>query len=412
VYDRENARAVSLLREQMRKQTVRDIDVKGKRVLVRVDFNVPLEKDTGRILDDLRIRASLPVIRHLRQEGARVILCSHLGRPRGQVVESLRLAPVAERLGDLLGVPVTAARDCVGPEAEQAVARLGPGDVLLLENLRFHPGEEANDPDFARQLASLADVFVNDAFGAAHRAHGSTAGVAQYLPAVAGLLMEKEIDYLDRAVSSPERPFVAIIGGAKVSDKIAVLRNLLGKADALLVGGGMANTFLMARGCEVGDSLVEEDQLENARGILSDADSQGVPLLLPTDVVVADRFAADADSRIVPVRDVPEGWRIMDIGPDSLETFRDALEDCRTVVWNGPMGVAEFSHFAEGSLGLALTLAELDAVTIVGGGETVALVQQAGLEDHISHVSTGGGASLEFLEGKELPGVAALRDRK
>lgn len=395
----------------MRKQTARDIDVKGKRVLVRVDFNVPLEKDTGRILDDLRIRASLPVIRYLREESARVILCSHLGRPRGQVVESLRLAPVAERLSELLGAPVVAARDCVGPEAEQAVAALGPGDVLLLENLRFHPEEEANDPDFARQLASLADVFVNDAFGAAHRAHASTAGVAQYLPAAAGFLMEKEIDYLDRAVSSPERPFVAIIGGAKVSDKIAVLRNLLVKADALVVGGGMANTFLKGRGCEVGDSLVEDDQLDNARDILSDAESRGVPLLLPTDVVIADRFAADADSHIVPVGNVPNGWRIMDIGPDTLGTFRDALEDCRTVVWNGPMGVAEFSKFAEGSLGLALTLAELDAITIVGGGETVALVQQAGLEDRISHVSTGGGASLEFLEGKDLPGVAALRDR-
>lgn len=395
----------------MRKQTARDIDVKGKRVLVRVDFNVPLEKDTGRILDDLRIRASLPVISYLREEGARVILCSHLGRPRGQVVESLRLAPVAERLSELLGAPVAAARDCVGPEAEQAVAALGPGDVLLLENLRFHPEEEANDPDFARQLASLADIFVNDAFGAAHRAHASTTGVAQYLPAVAGFLMEKEIDYLDRAVSSPERPFVAIIGGAKVSDKIAVLRNLLVKADALVVGGGMANTFLKARGCEVGDSLVEDDQLDNARDILSNAESRGVPLLLPTDVVIADRFAADADSHIVPVGNVPDGWRIMDIGPDTLGTFRDALEDCRTVVWNGPMGVAEFSKFAEGSLGLALTLAELDAVTIVGGGETVALVQQAGLEDRISHVSTGGGASLEFLEGRELPGVAALRDK-
>jgi phosphoglycerate kinase len=395
----------------MRKQSVRDVDVKGKRVLVRVDFNVPLEKDAGRILDDLRIRSSLPVIRYLHEEGARVILCSHLGRPKGQVVESLRLTPVAKRLGELLGAPVATARDCVGAEAEQAAGALKPGEVLLLENLRFHPEEEANEPDFARQLASFADVFVNDAFGAAHRAHASTAGVAEHLPAVAGFLMEKEIDYLDGAVSNPQRPFVAIIGGAKVSDKIAVLRNLLGRADALVVGGGMANTFLMARGCEVGESLVEEDQLDNAQGILGDAEGKGVPLLLPTDVVVADRFAADADSRIVPVKGVPEGWRIMDIGPDTLETFRDALEDCRTVVWNGPMGVAEFPKFAEGSLGLAITMAEMDAITIVGGGETVALVQQAGLEDRISHVSTGGGASLEFLEGKELPGIAALRDR-
>ena len=395
----------------MRKQTVRDIDVRGKRVLVRVDFNVPLEKETGRILDDLRIRAALPTIQYLRGEDSRLIICSHLGRPRGQVVESLRLAPVAECLGELLGSPLAAARDCIGAEAREAVDALRPGDVLLLENLRFHPEEEANDPVFAGQLASLAEVFVNDAFGAAHRAHASTAGVARHLPAVAGFLMEKEIDYLSRALGNPDRPFAAIIGGAKISDKIAVLRNLLTKADALMVGGGMANTFLKARGCQVGESLVEDDQLDSARSIMEDADSQGVPLLLPTDAVAADRFAADANCRTVSVGDVPEGWRIMDIGPDTLSTLRDALEDCRTVVWNGPMGVAEFSQFAEGSLGLALTLAELDAITIVGGGETVALVQQAGLEERFSHVSTGGGASLEFLEGKELPGVAALLDK-
>lgn len=395
----------------MRKQTVRDIDVKGKRVLVRVDFNVPLEKGTGRILDDLRIRAALPTIQYLRGEGARLVLCSHLGRPRGQVVESLRLAPVAERLGELLGTPAAAARDCIGAEAREAVDALRPGGVLLLENLRFHPEEEANEPGFAGQLASLAEVFVNDAFGAAHRAHASTAGVARHLPAVAGFLMEKEIDYLNRAVGNPDRPFAAIIGGAKISDKIGVLRKLLTKADALMVGGGMANTFLKARGCQVSESLVEDDRLDSARSIMEDADGKGVPLLLPTDAVAADRFAADANCRTVPVGEVPEGWRIMDIGPDTLSTFRDALEDCRTVVWNGPMGVAEFSQFAEGSLGLALTLAELDAITIVGGGETVALVQQAGLEERFSHVSTGGGASLEFLEGKELPGVAALLDK-
>jgi len=395
----------------MRKQTVRDIDVKGKRVLVRVDFNVPLEKGTGRILDDLRIRAALPTIQYLRGEGARLVLCSHLGRPRGQVVESLRLAPVAERLGELLGAPAAAARDCIGAEAREAVDALRPGGVLLLENLRFHPEEEANEPGFAGQLASLAEVFVNDAFGAAHRAHASTARVARHLPAVAGFLMEKEIDYLNRAVGNPDRPFAAIIGGAKISDKIGVLRKLLTKADALMVGGGMANTFLKARGCQVSESLVEDDRLDSARRIMEDADGKGVPLLLPTDAVAADRFAADANCRTVPVGEVPEGWRIMDIGPDTLSTFRDALEDCRTVVWNGPMGVAEFSQFAEGSLGLALTLAELDAITIVGGGETVALVQQAGLEERFSHVSTGGGASLEFLEGKELPGVAALLDK-
>ena len=396
----------------MKKQTVRDVDVREKRVLARVDYNVPLEPETRRILDDSRIRATLPTVDYLREQRARVILCSHLGRPHGQVVESMRLAPVAARLSELLGTGVATVDDCVGPAVEEAARSLKPGELLLLENLRFHPEEEENDRAFARALASLADLYVNDAFGAAHRAHASTAGVAAHLPAVAGFLMEKELDYLGRAVGSPQRPFAAVIGGAKVSTKMAVLRNLLSKVDCLLVGGGMASTFLKCQGFAVGESLVEDDQLDAARDILTEAESQGVPLLLPTDVVVGDRFAADAQCQTVPVRSIPRDWRVMDIGADTLTTFRDALEDCETVVWNGPMGVAEFSQFAEGSLGMALAMAELDATTIVGGGETVALIRQAGLVDRFSHVSTGGGASLEFLEGRVLPGVAALLDAK
>jgi phosphoglycerate kinase len=395
------------------KMTVRDIDVKGKRVLVRVDFNVPLDKESGRILDDSRLRAALPTIRYLREQGARVVLCSHLGRPDGKVVESLRMsrAGIGDRLGEMLGVPVHTLYHVIGPKAEEATKALKPGEVLLLENVRFFPEEEANDPKMSRALAALADVYVDDAFGTAHRAHASTVGVAAYLPAVAGFLMEKEIDYLSKALTNPARPFAAVIGGAKISTKIGVLRNLLTKVDCLIIGGGMASTLLKANGVSVGQSLVENDQLDTARDIMQQADEKGVPLLLPSDAVVADRFAADADAETVPVQQVPSRMRIMDIGPDTVSTFCEAVEDCKTVVWNGPLGVAEFPAFAEGSLGMAEALAALDAVTIVGGGETVALVQEAGLEDRFSHVSTGGGASLEFLEGKVLPGVAALRDK-
>ncbi len=396
----------------MRKKTVRDVDVAGKRVLVRVDFNVPLDKTTRAVLDDTRIRAALPTIQYLRERNARVIVCSHLGRPDGQVKEELRLAPVAQRLSELLGAPVKTAPDCVGPDVEAAVAALAPGEVLLLENLRFHPEEEANDPEFARKLAALADVFVNDAFGAAHRAHASTAGVAAYLPAVAGFLMEKEIDYLDRVVTHPERPVAAIIGGAKISSKIGVLRHLLSKVDVILIGGGMASTFLKAQGLEVGDSLVEDDQLDTARQIVSEAAERGVRLLLPVDVVVADAFDAGANHRVVSVNDVEPGWRIMDIGPETVRGYAEVLQGMRTIVWNGPMGVAEWEAFAGGSLGIARAVAESGATTIVGGGETVALVEQSGLAGRFSHVSTGGGASLEFLEGRELPGVAALLDRE
>jgi phosphoglycerate kinase len=397
----------------MNKMTVRDIDVKGKRVLVRVDFNVPLDKESGRILDDSRLRAALPTIQYLREQGARVVLCSHLGRPDGKVVESLRMsrAGIGDRLGELLGTPVHTLYHVIGPKAEEATKALKPGEVLLLENVRFFPEEEANDPKMSMALAALADVYVNDAFGTAHRAHASTVGVAAYLPAVAGFLMEKEIDYLSKALTNPARPFAAVIGGAKISTKIGVLRNLLGRLDCLIIGGGMASTLLKANGVSVGQSLVENDQLDTARDIMQQADDKGVPLLLPSDAVVADRFAADADAETVPVQQVPPKMRIMDIGPDTLSSFCDAVEDCKTVIWNGPLGVAEFPRFAEGSLGMAEALAALDATTIVGGGETVALVQEAGLEDRFSHVSTGGGASLEFLEGKTLPGVAALRDK-
>jgi phosphoglycerate kinase len=393
----------------MRKKTIRGIDVADKRVLVRVDFNVPLDPE-GRILDDLRIRSALATIEYLRGQKAKVILCSHFGRPKGQVVESMRLAPVAASLSDLLGEPVIAARDCIGPVAAAAVAKLGPGDLLLLENVRFHPEEEANDPGFARELASLADVYVNDAFGTAHRAHASTEGVAHYLPAVAGLLMEKELEYLGRVVSDPQPPVGAIIGGAKISDKITVLRHLLQKTSAMVIGGGMANTFLKAKGLAVGESLVEDEQLDTARAILADAARDGISIRLPEDVTIADAFAADASARTVSADAVPDGWWIMDAGPRSVVAYGEALAPCKTIVWNGPLGVIEFPQFARGSEALAKILAGLDATTIVGGGETAALVEESGLADKFDHVSTGGGAFLEFLEGRELPGVAALLD--
>jgi len=395
----------------MNKKTIRDVDVRQRRVLVRVDFNVPLDKATGQITDDARIRAALPTIRYLTEQGARVILCSHLGRPDGRVVESLRLAPVAVRLSELLGRPVATTTDCVGPAVEQAVAALKPGDVLLLENLRFHPEEEANDPAFARALASLAELYVNDAFGAAHRAHASTEGVAHYLPAVAGFLMEKEIDYLSRALESPERPFVVIIGGSKVSDKIGVLKNLIGRVNAMLLGGGMANTFLLAKGYSVGRSLAEPDKVAVAKELMTMALEKGINLLLPVDVAVADRFAADAACQVVPTNAVPADWCILDIGPQTMALFTQEIRAARTVVWNGPLGVFEFSRFAKGTLAIARALAESGAITIVGGGDSAAAVEQAGVAESISHISTGGGASLEFLEGKVLPGVAALLDK-
>ena len=392
------------------KKTVKDIDVAGKRVLVRVDFNVPFERDGG-IADDSRIRAVLPTLDYLRDQGAKTILCSHLGRPDGKVVDSLRLAPIGERLAKLLGRPLKTAADCIGPEVESAVAGMNPGEVLLLENLRFHPQEEANEAAFAKKLAALADVYVNDAFGTAHRAHASTAGVAAHLPAVAGFLMASEIAALGRLLASPSRPLAAILGGAKISTKIAILRNLLPRIDCLMLGGGIATTFIKARGAAVGDSLVEDEYLDTARAILAEAEQRGVPVFLPTDLVVANAFAAAAEHKTVPVSAIEPGWRALDVGPDTLNTFRDALEDCQTVFWNGTLGVAEFPAFAEGSLSLALALSDLSSTVVVGGGETAALVEQAGLHDRYTHVSTGGGASLEFIEGRTLPGVAALADK-
>jgi phosphoglycerate kinase len=388
------------------KKTVKDVSVQGKHVLVRVDFNVPL--DNGEVTDDTRIRAALPTIRYLLEQGAAVILMSHLGRPKGEVHDELRMGPVARRLSELLGLEVAKLDDCVGPEVEKAAQGLKPGQVLLLENLRFHPEEEANDQGFARKLASLADIYVDDAFGTAHRAHASTAGVANYLPAVAGFLMERELEMLGQILADPARPFVAILGGAKISGKIGVIRSLLSKVDLLLAGGGMANTFLKAQGHEVGASLVEDDSLGMARAILEEG---GDKLVLPVDVVVADAFSEDANARTVGVDHVPSDWRILDIGPRTVGLFEERLSSAATVVWNGPMGVFEFPRFAAGTVALATSLAGTGATTIVGGGDSVAALQQAGLADKITHVSTGGGASLEFLEGKTLPGVAALDDK-
>ena len=395
----------------MNKKTLRDIDVDGKGVLVRVDFNVPIDKATGRILDDTRIRAALPTIEYLRAHRARTLLVSHLGRPDGKVVESARLAPVAARLSELLGQPVACATDVVGASAQAVAASIQPGDVAMLENVRFEPGEEKNDPALARQLAAFGEAYVNDAFGTAHRAHASTAGVAAYLPAVAGFLMEKEIDYLGRVVSDPEPPVAAIIGGAKISSKIAVLQHLLEKVGTLLIGGGMASTFLKARGVAVGASLVEDDQLDTARGIIAESARRGVTLGLPIDAVIGDKFAADAESRTVSVDAVPGGWMILDVGPNTVAEYEAKLAGVKTVVWNGPLGVAEWAPFAGGSHAIARFLADADATVVIGGGETVAMVTELGLADRFAHVSTGGGASLEFLEGRELPGVAALLDK-
>jgi phosphoglycerate kinase len=390
----------------MNKQTIRDVNVRGKRVLVRVDFNVPLKE--GTITDDTRIRAALPTINYLLEKGAALILCSHLGRPKGKIVPELKMDPVAARLSELLGRPVQKMDACTGTEVEEAAEAMQPGDVILLENTRFNPEEKQNDPGFAKQIAGLADIFVNDAFGAAHRAHATTVGVADYLPAVAGFLMEKELEYLGNATTDPERPFIAILGGAKISSKIGVIESLLSRCDRLLIGGGMANTFFKAMGFEVGDSLVEEDAVPTAKTLLEKAGSQ---LVLPVDAVVADAYDNEAKTKVVAPNEVSPGWRILDIGPKTVQTFESALGGAKTVIWNGPMGVFEMPNFAKGTFAVAETLAKLDATTIIGGGDSAAAVKQAGLADKMSHVSTGGGASLEFLEGKTLPGVAALADK-
>ena len=388
----------------MDKKTIRDIAWPGKRALVRCDFNVPLD-DKLNITDDIRIREAIPTIKYLIDHGAKVVLCSHLGRPKGKVVADMRLTPVATRLSELLGKHVKTLDDCVGPDVEAAVAAMKPGDVVLLENLRFHAEEEKNDPAFSEKLAKLGDVWVNDAFGTAHRAHASTAGVAAYLEGVAGFLLEKEIQFLGDAVTTPKRPFVAILGGAKVSDKIAVIENLLGKADTILIGGGMANTFLKAKGYEMGDSLVEAASVAYAGELIQKA---GGKLVLPVDVVVADAFSADARKKTVPADGVEAGWRVLDIGPQSVAIFAEKIKGAKTIVWNGPMGVFEMAPFAEGTFAIARALADTAATTIVGGGDSAAAVEQSGLAERMTHISTGGGASLEFLEGKELPGIAAL----
>jgi len=388
------------------KKTVRDVDVKGKKVLVRVDFNVPLT-ETG-VGDDTRIRAALPTIQYLLEGGAAVILCSHLGRPKGGPEAKYSLKPVADHLSSLLGKPVNFASDCIGPEAAAAAKALKTGEVLVLENTRFHAEEEKNDPGMAEQLASLAALFVNDAFGSAHRAHASTEGVTRFLPGVAGFLLEKEIKYLGQAIADPKQPFVAIMGGAKISDKIGVIKNLLVKADAILIGGGMANTFFKAQGLAMADSLVEDDSLEIARALLKDS---GGKIHLPVDMVLADKFEAEAASKTLPAGDVPDGWRVLDIGPETVNAYAQVIRAAGTVVWNGPMGVFEFPRFAEGTYGVAKAVAASSAVSIIGGGESVAAIQQSGLADQITHISTGGGASLEMLEGLELPGVAALQDK-
>lgn len=391
-----------------RKKTVRDVDVRGKDVFVRVDFNVPLED--GRITDDTRIRETLPTIRYLLDQGATVILASHLGRPKGQPVDSMRLTPVADRLSELLGRPVKMAPDSVGPEVEEMARQLQPGEVLLLENLRFHPEEEENDPEFAKKLSSLADIYVNDAFGSAHRAHASTAGIADYLPAVSGFLMAKELEALGGVLDDPARPLVALIGGAKISTKIGVLQHLLDLADQFAIGGGMANTLLKAEGKEVGASLVEEDKLDVARDFLGEAKQKGRSVHLPIDVVITQKVEQGANSEMVSADQVPSGWMIVDIGPHTVEDYSGVLMNAGTVVWNGPMGIFEIPQFALGTRAVAEALAESPAKTIVGGGDSVAAVEQAGLADKMAHISTGGGASLEFLEGRELPGVAALDD--
>jgi len=390
----------------MNKKTVRDIDLKGQRVLMRVDFNVPMQD--GKVTDDKRIRASLPTIQYVLDQGASLILMSHLGRPKGGPDPAFSLRPAAEVLSSLLGMTVKMAPDTVGAEVEAMAKELKPGEVLMLENTRFHAGEEKNDLQLAKQMAALADIYVNDAFGSAHRAHSSTEGVARFLPAVSGFLMDQELEYLGRAVSNPEHPYVAILGGAKISDKISVVETLLSKADKLIIGGGMANTFLAAKGYNMQDSLVETASIETAKSIM---DKSGDKLLLPADALIADKFEAEANTQVVDADKIPPGWRMLDIGPKSIEAFKAALRDAKLIVWNGPMGVFEMPKFAEGTFAIARMLADSGATTVIGGGDSASAVKKAGVAKQMTHVSTGGGASLEFLEGKELPGVAALMNK-
>ena len=393
------------------KKTILDVDVAGKKILLRCDFNVPQDKETGAITSDKRIVAALPTIRYLLEKKAAVIACSHLGKPKGEWKAKLSLAPVAQRLSELLGQEVIFAKDIVGEDAKAKAAALQGGQIMLLENLRFDPREEKNDPSFAEELASMAELYVSDAFGTVHRAHASTAGVAAYLPAVSGLLVAKELEVMGGALNNPKRPFVAVLGGAKVSDKIGVINNLLDKADTIIIGGGMAYTFAKAQGGSIGKSLCEEDKLDYAREMIEKAKRNGVKLLLPSDTMAADDFSNDARRQVVSTMAIPDGWEGMDIGPDTIRTFCDAVKGAGTVVWNGPMGVFEFENFAAGTRAMAQALADSGAITIVGGGDSAAAVEQMGFADKITHISTGGGASLEFLEGLELPGVACLLDK-
>lgn len=395
----------------MNKKTVRDIDVAGKKVLVRCDFNAPLDGETGAITDNRRIRAAIPTIQYLIDHNAKVILCSHLGRPKGEVNSKYSLKPVAEELSKLLGKEVKLAKDVIGEDAQKLTSEIKEGEVVLLENVRFHKEEEKNDPEFAKKLASFAEIYVNDAFGTAHRAHASTAGVADYLPAVSGFLIEKELEFLGSSLENPERPFVAILGGAKVSDKIGVIENLIEKVDTLIIGGGMAYTFYKAQGHHIGTSICEEDKLDLATSLLKKAEEKGVKLLLPVDNHVSSEYSNDGEDRFVESTEIPDGFMGLDIGPKTIENFKNAIKNAKTVLWNGPLGVTEFSKFAEGTRAIATALAESDAVTIIGGGDSAAAVEKMGLADKMTHISTGGGASLEFLEGKVLPGIDCLNNK-
>jgi phosphoglycerate kinase len=390
----------------MNKKTVKDLDLKGKRVFMRVDFNVPMAE--GKVTDDKRIKAALPTIQYCLDQGASLLLASHLGRPKGGSDPTFSLRAASETLATLINRPVTMAPDCVGPDVEAIARSLKPGDVVMLENTRFHKGEEKNDLELAKQMASLADVYVNDAFGSAHRAHSSTEGIARFLPAVSGFLMEQELEYLGRAVANPEHPYIAILGGAKISDKILVVETLAAKCDKLIIGGGMANTFLAAQGLNMQDSLVEAESIETAKTLLG---KLGDKLVLPVDAIIADKFDAEANTQTVDVDKIPAGWRMLDVGPKTVSVYKDTLNGARLIVWNGPVGVFEMPRFAEGTFALAKMLAESNAVTVIGGGDSASAVKKAGVAKQMTHVSTGGGASLEFLEGRELPGVAALNDK-
>lgn len=396
----------------MNKKTVKDIDVNGKKVLVRCDFNVPIDSETGKITDNRRIRAALPTIQYLLDHNAKVILCSHLGRPKGEFNLKYSLKPVAEELSKLLNKDVKLAKDVIGESAKELTANMKEGDIVLLENVRFHKEEEQNDPEYSKALASMAEIYVNDAFGTAHRAHSSTTGVADYLPAVSGFLIEKELEFLGGALENPAHPFVAILGGAKVSDKIGVIENLLDKVDTLIIGGGMAYTFYKAQGHHIGTSICEEDKLDLAKSILEKAQEKGVKLLLPVDNHVSSEYSNNGEEKMVNSTEIPDGFMGLDIGPKTIEKFEEAVKDAKTVVWNGPLGVCEFDKFATGTKAVATMLSKIDAITIIGGGDSAAAIEKLGLADKMTHISTGGGASLEFLEGKTLPGIACLQDKE